>query len=40
MKNKMITIREDQEEWIKDNRWFNFSGFIQEKLDEVIKEKP
>jgi len=31
----MISIREDQNQWIKNN-YFNLSKFIQEKLDEKI----
>ncbi len=37
MKPKLITIREDQDEWIREHKSVNFSGFIQEKLDELIK---
>jgi len=38
MKQITITIREDQVKWIRKTRWFNFSGFVQEKLDEVIEK--
>ena len=38
VKRKTITIREDQEEWIQDNH-LNLSSFVQEKLDELIKER-
>ena len=37
-KRKTISIREDQEEWIKDNH-LNLSSFVQEKLDELIEER-
>ena len=35
MIRKNISIREDQEKWIKDN-YFNLSKFVQNKLDEII----
>ncbi len=35
MVRKMISIREDQEKWIKDN-YFSLSKFVQNKLDELI----
>ena len=38
MKRKMITIREDQDQWINDN-FFNLSKFVQKKLDEKINAK-
>ena len=38
MKPKFVTIREDQDEWLKEHRSINFSGFVQEKLDELMKK--
>lgn len=35
---KHVTIREDQEEWVDSNDFFNFSGFVRDKLDERIPE--
>ena len=35
---KTISIRDDQEEWIQANH-LNLSSFVQEKLDELIKER-
>ena len=35
---KTISIRDDQEEWIQDNH-LNLSSFVQEKLDELIRER-
>ena len=35
---KNITIRDDQEEWVQDNH-LNLSRFVQDKLDELIKER-
>lgn len=39
MKPKFVTIREDQNEWLKEHRSINFSGFVQEKLDELMKKE-
>ncbi|MDY7082765.1 MAG: hypothetical protein SXQ77_10260 [Halobacteria archaeon] len=38
MKQKSITIRDDQEEWIQENH-LNLSKFVQDKLDELIEER-
>ena len=38
MKPKFVSIREDQDKWLKEHKSVNFSGFVQEKLDELIKE--
>jgi len=35
---KTITIRKNQEEWIQKNH-FKLAPFVQEKLDEVMKER-
>ena len=39
MKPKFVTIREDQDKWLKKHRSVNFSGFVQEKLDELIEKE-
>ena len=39
MKPKFVTIREDQDKWLKEHRSINFSGFVQEKLDELIEKE-
>ena len=36
-KTKCVTIRVDQEEFLKGERRFKLSKFIQAKLDEYIK---
>lgn len=36
---RTITIREDQEAWLKQQSWINLSGFVQKKLDELIEEE-
>lgn len=36
---KTLTIREDQENWLKKNTSVNVSGFLQERLDKLIEEK-
>jgi hypothetical protein len=38
VKRKIITIREDQDEWIEDHH-LNLSSFIREQLDELIGER-
>lgn len=38
MQRKNITIREDQEEWIRKNH-LNLSRFVQDKLDELMEPK-
>lgn len=38
MKRTTITLREDQYEWVKENR-LNLSGVIQDHLDELIEER-
>ena len=38
MKQKTVTIREDQQEWIERNH-LNLSSFIRERLDELIEER-
>ena len=35
---KSITIRDDQNEWLKIHTDINFSGFVQEKLDILIRK--
>ncbi len=35
-KIRAITIREDQDKWLRDHRELNFSAFVQKKLDEEI----
>jgi len=37
-KQKSITIRDDQEEWVQENH-LNLSKFVQDKLDELIEER-
>lgn len=39
MKAKVISIREEQNEWLQKHRSINLSGFIQEKLDELIEKE-
>lgn len=34
-----ITLRKYQYEWIKKHKSFNFSGFVQESIDKLIKEE-
>ncbi len=36
---KNISIRDDQAEWVEENH-LNLSSFVQEKLDELIEERP
>lgn len=36
MKEKSITIKEDQAEWLEENH-FKLSSFVREKLDERIE---
>ena len=38
MKQKVITVRDDQDEWI-DKRYFKLSPFVQAMLDEEIKRR-
>ncbi|OKY77635.1 MAG: hypothetical protein BTN85_0103 [Candidatus Methanohalarchaeum thermophilum] len=38
MKNKAITIREDQVEWLEENH-INLSSLVREKLDEEMKSE-
>lgn len=38
MKRKNITIRGDQEKWIKKEH-LNLSHFVQDKLDEEMKKR-
>lgn len=38
MKRINITIREDQELWIKKN-YLNVSRFVQDKIDELMKRE-
>lgn len=38
MIGKNVTIREDQDKWLREHRAVNFSGFVQEKLDELMEE--
>ena len=39
MKTKVISIEEDQDNWLQKHKSINLSGFVQEKLEELIKEK-
>lgn len=34
-----ITLRRYQYEWIKKHKAFNFSGFVQESIDKLIKQE-
>ncbi len=34
---RTITVREDQDNWLKNHLEINFSGFVQTKLDLLIK---
>jgi hypothetical protein len=36
---KLITILNDQKEWIENNPDFNLSGFVQEALDIIIEKR-
>lgn len=36
MKVRAISIREDQDKWLRDHRELNLSAFVQKKLDEEI----
>jgi len=38
MKTKVISIREEQDEWLQKHRSINLSGFVQEKLDILIRK--
>lgn len=38
MKEKHITITEEQEEWIQDH-YLNLSRFVQDKLDELMEDE-
>ncbi len=38
MIKKTITIREDQEEWIK-RKYINLSRFVQAKIDEEMRSE-
>lgn len=35
---KTITITDEQEEWIQNN-YLNLSGFVQDRLDDLIEER-
>jgi len=39
MKAKVVSIREEQDRWLKEHKSINFSGFVQEKLDELIEKE-
>ena len=39
MKTKVISIREEQDEWLQKHKSINLSGFVQEKLDELIEKE-
>ena len=39
MKTKVISIREEQWEWLKKHKSINLSGFVQEKLDVLMKKE-
>lgn len=34
--SRNITIRKDQDKWIRNHPEINFSGFVQKKLDDLI----
>ena len=38
MIRKNVTIKEDQEKWLKANH-INFSSWVQDKIDEEMKKK-
>lgn len=38
MVRKNVNIREDQEEWLQNHPGINLSGYLQEKLDELIEK--
>ena len=39
MKTKVISIREDQDDWLQEHKSINLSGLVQEKLDELIEKE-
>lgn len=38
MVKKSIEIRDDQEEWLDDNDWFNLSGAVRQMLDNQMEQ--
>jgi len=34
-----IYLRKNQMDWIRDNESFNLSGFVREKIDELMKKE-
>ena len=36
---RTISIRPDQDAWLKNHRELNFSAFVQKKLDEEIERR-
>lgn len=34
---KFVSIRKDQDKWLREHKFVNFSGFVQEELDRFIK---
>ena len=36
---KAVSIRRDQQRWLEKQYSLNFSGFVQEKIDELIEQK-
>jgi hypothetical protein len=34
--SRNITIRKDQDKWIRNHTEINFSGFVQTKVDELV----
>jgi len=38
--NRSVTIRPDQEVWLKEHPWINLSKLVQMKLDEQIALDP
>ena len=36
---RAISIRPDQDVWLKNHRELNFSAFVQKKLDEEIERR-
>jgi hypothetical protein len=39
MKNKSVTITDEQEQWLIQHTEINFSGFVQKALEDYIKSQ-
>lgn len=37
--NKTVQITQEQQKWLENNEWMNFSGWVREKLQELIEEE-